>query len=100
MATGDFNYYCEMCKQMYYNAHGCPIHGNKYPPKTFAESNEHATLKAERDRLREDYNAMREQINNVNKVYWEYDDWGDRAGEMKLSIEAILAIFPEIESEE
>ena len=59
-----------------------------------------AQVKAERDRLREDYNAMREQINNVNKVYWEYDDWDEKAGEMKLSIEAILAIFPEIESEE
>lgn len=36
MSTGDWNYYCEMCKQLYYNAHGCPIHGQQYPSKVFS----------------------------------------------------------------
>ena len=56
--------------------------------------NEIFELKAENERLRKNYNNLRTQISNVNEVYWEYDDWGDKACEMKLSIEAILAIFP------
>ena len=38
MATGDFNYYCEKCRQVYYNAHRCPTHGQMYPMKRYGDT--------------------------------------------------------------
>jgi predicted nucleic acid-binding Zn-ribbon protein len=60
-----------------------------------------ARVREERDGLRKTYNNLRMQIENVNQVYWEYDDWGDKVAEMKESLEAILVMFPEaLESED
>lgn len=55
MATGDWNYYCTACRQMYYNAHGCPIHGRQFESASFTtispQKLEEAEAKLERVRL-------------------------------------------------